>query len=128
MILWPTTTVGDAASDREVESGVTVSVVVAVDPGIVDPRLGVNTAASRTGELEAANDVWQVTAGLCGVTGSSTQFGIGAAPFSNVIVPEGGPEEEFATANSVTVWLVTSTEGDATSEVVVAPAVWVSVA
>jgi hypothetical protein len=65
--------------------------------------------------------------GFDGVIGSPTQPAIGAAPFSNVIVPDGEPVEAVTTAKSVTPWFVTDVEGVATSDMLLGPAACVSV-
>ncbi|MGZ4184056.1 MAG: hypothetical protein ACXVUE_02100 [Solirubrobacteraceae bacterium] len=79
------------------------------------------TAVTCSGDVDAANEVWQVALGFDGLIGSAMQPAIGAAPFSNVIVPHGDPVALTA-ANKLTVWFVTRVAEDATSEVLLGPA------
>jgi hypothetical protein len=88
----------------EVGSRPTASESVAlVEPATLDPGLAVNTAVRRAGDVEAANAVRQVTIWPCVDTGSFAQPLIGAAPFSNVTVPDGAVDVlEVTVAISVT--------------------------
>jgi hypothetical protein len=65
--------------------------------------------------VPAAKLVWQVTVALWAVelTGWLEQPPIAPAPFLKVIEPDGDalPELEVTVATTVTVWLVTGTEG-----------------
>ena len=127
VVLWPTSTGGGTSRETEVESGLTVRVMAPVDPGAVDPEFGVNTAVTRSGDVDAANDVWQVAAEFDGVIRSPTQSAIGAPRLLNVIVPDGASsradlrEQRHAFVRDEREW-------EATSEVLLGPAAWTRVA
>jgi len=66
--------------------------VVLIEPATLEPALPEKTARSRSGDVTAANDVWQLTASLWlkPATGTFTHPAIAALPLSKGIVSEGG--------------------------------------
>ena len=129
MVLVLALTFGDTSRVVEVESCATLTNATALEePAASEPALGVNSAVSCSGEVEAANEVVHAAVGLDGVIGSATQPPIELPWFLNVIVPDGEPEVAVTEANSVTGWLVTAADGAATIDVVVPVLVCVKVA
>ena len=89
--------------DVDVESGPTVTVVDPVAVATPEAESGVKSAVTKSGEVDAANDVVQVAAGAEGVIGSATQPAIGRPPFEKVTVPDGKPGLEVTAASNVTI-------------------------
>lgn len=112
----------------DVESGLTLSERLPVEPGAVEPVPGTKTAVRLSGDPAAPNEVWHVATVLDGLTGSPAQPAIAAPEFSKVIVPEGAPVPPLTWATSVTGWLVTREDVDAKRDVVLGPAAWIKVA
>ena len=115
-------------SSTDVESWPIDRLRLPVEAGAVDPGPGANTAVSRAGDPAASNAVWQVAMGFDGEMASPPQPRITTPPFSNVMVPDGAPVPLVTVATSVTPWLVTSDELEATSDVALGPAAWMRVA
>jgi hypothetical protein len=57
VVLCPTWSDPATVSETDGESCLTMTVVVPTDPGVVDVGSAVNKAVSRSGEVDAANDV-----------------------------------------------------------------------
>lgn len=115
-MLAPTATVFEASREVEVESGVTVTVAVPVELATFDAAFGVKRAVSCSGDVEAANEVWQTAVRVDGVIVLAAQPAIGAQPFVKMMVPAGEPAMEVTAANKVTSSFVTAAEGNATSD------------
>ncbi len=88
--------------DVDVESGPTITVVDPVAFATPEAESGVKSAVTSSGEVDAANEVVQVAAGVAAVIGSATQPAIGRPPFENVTVPDGKPGLEVTAASNVT--------------------------
>ncbi len=113
VVRFPITTVLAVVSARDVESVLTVRLAAPAEPAAGDAASGVNTAVSRSGDLEAVKVAWHVATALDGVITSPTQPLRGAPPSLKVTVPDGAPTVEPTTATRVTLWFVTGTAGDA---------------
>ena len=98
----PTPVVLEASSDVDVESGPTVTVVDPVAFATPEEESGVKSAVTDSGDVDAANEVVQVAAGVAAVIGSATQPAIGRLPFEKVTVPDGKPGLEVTAASNVT--------------------------
>ena len=101
-----------------------MTIAVPVELATFDAAFGTKTAVSRSGDVEAANEVWQVAAGFDGVMDSATQPAIGVPPSAKLVVPDGEPAVDVATANNVTPSFVTAAEGNGTSDRMLPLAVW----
>ena len=117
----------DAASEVDVASRATGSVIVPVDPATPEFASGVNVAVNCSGDASAENETRHVTVGLDGETDAPEhEPPIGPPKFANVTDPDMGaglpPVDTVAT--SVTTSLATGEAGDAPSDVMLGPAVW----
>jgi hypothetical protein len=121
----------DTASEVDVESPRIDSLIVPAEPATPELASGVKVAVSCSGEASAENETRHVAVGRDEETGSSEhEPPIGTPKIANVSDPDMGaglvPADTVAT--SVTTWLVTGEAGEAPSDVVLAPAVWLSCA